>query len=59
MASPPTDTFLLANGARMNVAVSVMADRTLTSYGGMVEPDEIVKDPAQVVPRAIAWLRHQ
>jgi hypothetical protein len=25
----------------------------------MVEPDEIVKDPAQVVPRAIAWLRHQ
>jgi carboxyl-terminal processing protease len=52
------DTFLLANGARMNVAVAVMADRTLTSYGGVVEPDEIVEDPAQVVPRAVAWLRH-
>ena len=53
------DTFLLANGARMNVAVGVMADRTLTSYGGVVEPDEIVEDPTQVVPRAVAWLRHR
>ena len=53
------DTFLLANGARLNVAVSVMADRTLRSYGGVVEPDELVADPAQVVPRAVAWLRHR
>lgn len=53
------DTFLLANGARMNVAVAVMADRTRTSYGGVVEPDDVVEDPAQVVPRAIAWLRQR
>ena len=53
------DSFLLANGARLNVAMSVMADRTLTIYGGVVEPDELVADPAQVVPRAVAWLRHR
>lgn len=53
------DTFLLANGARLNVAVAVMADRTLRSYGGVVEPDELVAEPAQVVPRAVAWLHHR
>ncbi len=50
-------TFLLSNGARINVAVSVLADRTMRRYGGVIEPDELVMDPAQVVPRAIAWLR--
>ncbi len=48
---------LLANGARLNVAMTAMADRTRRSYGGSVEPDELVADPAQVVPRALAWLR--
>ena len=56
--STAIDTFLLTNGARLNVAVSVLADRTTRRYGGVVEPDELVSDPAQVVPRAIAWLRH-
>jgi hypothetical protein len=51
-------TFLLKNGARLNVAVSVLADRTMRRYGDVVEPDELVSDPAQVVPRALAWLRH-
>ena len=36
---------------------SVMADRTLRKYGGVVEPDELVTDPAEVVPRASLWLR--
>ena len=36
----------------------VLADRTTRRYGGVVEPDELVSDPAQVVPRAFAWLRH-
>jgi hypothetical protein len=27
-----------------------MADRTLRKYGGVVEPDELVTDPADVVP---------
>jgi C-terminal processing protease CtpA/Prc len=57
--SSAIDTFLLTNGARLNVAVSVLADRTTRRYGGVVEPDERVSDPAQVVPRALAWLRHQ
>jgi carboxyl-terminal processing protease len=51
------DSFLLANGARLNVAMSAMADRTRRSYGGAVDPDELVANPAQVVPRALAWLR--
>ena len=53
------DSFLLANGARLNVAMSAMADRTRRSYGSVVEPDELVADPAQIVPRAVAWLRHE
>jgi hypothetical protein len=28
------------------------------SYGSIVEPDELVSDPAHIVPRAIEWLRH-
>ena len=55
--STAIDSFLLTNGARLNVAVSVLADRTTRRYGGVVEPDELVTDPAQVVPRALAWLR--
>jgi carboxyl-terminal processing protease len=55
--STAIDTFLLTNGARLNVAVSVLADRTTRRYGGVIEPDELVSNPAQVVPRALAWLR--
>jgi len=36
---------------------SVMADRTKRLYGAAIDSDELVTDPADVVPRAIAWLR--
>jgi len=49
--------FPLSRGGQVAVMTSVMADRTLRKYGGTVEPDELVTDPAEVVPRAIAWLR--
>ena len=47
----------LANGGRIGVVVSVMADRTMRKYGGVVHTDELVTDPAEVVPRALTWLR--
>jgi carboxyl-terminal processing protease len=47
----------LANGSRIGVVTSVMADRTMKKHGGTVQPDEMVTDPAEVVPRALAWLR--
>ncbi len=56
--STAVNQFRLENGARLGVVVSVMADRNMRRYGGVVEPDELVPDSAQVVPRAIAWLRH-
>jgi carboxyl-terminal processing protease len=49
--------FPLKQGGRIAVATSVMADRTKKPYGKKVDPDEVVNDPAQVVPRALAWLR--
>ena len=48
-----------AQSARIAVVTSVMADRTKTLYGGAVPPDELVTDPADVVPRALTWLRRQ
>jgi C-terminal processing protease CtpA/Prc len=51
--------FPLANRARLAVVVSVMADRRARQYGGMVEPDESIADPTQVVERAVAWLRQR
>jgi hypothetical protein len=29
----------------------------MKKYGGVIEPDELVSDPIEVVARAIAWLR--
>jgi carboxyl-terminal processing protease len=49
--------FPLKQGGRIAVVGSVMADRTKKPYGNKVDPDEVVKDPAEVVPRALAWLR--
>jgi len=34
-----------------------MADRTRTPYGDSIVPDETVPGDAEVVQRAIAWLR--
>ncbi len=49
----------LSRGGWLGVVTSVMADRTMKKYGGVVEPDELVTNPVDVVPRAIAWLRSQ
>jgi carboxyl-terminal processing protease len=49
--------FTLSDSALLNLTVSVMADRHRTKYGDSIAPDEVVADPGQVVPRAIAWLR--
>lgn len=49
--------FTLSDGATLQLTVAVMADRSRTQYGGVIEPDEVISDPGAVVPRAIAWLR--
>ena len=54
--STAIENYPMSDGGSLNLAISVMADRTRTAYGFAVEPDEIV-DPGQVVERAIAWLR--
>jgi C-terminal processing protease CtpA/Prc len=43
--------------ARIAVVTDVMADRTMKKYGGVIEPDELVSDPVEVISRAVAWLR--
>ena len=48
-----------SESARLAVVTSVMADRSKTTYGGIVTPDEIVTEPKKVVPRAIEWLRRR
>ena len=46
----------LSDGAWLYLTVSVMADRTLTRYGDVVAPDEVIADPAQTLQRAVDWL---
>jgi carboxyl-terminal processing protease len=46
-----------SQSARIAVVTGVMADRTKKKYGAAIEPDELVSDPTEIVPRAIAWLR--
>jgi len=46
-----------SQSARIAVVTSVMADRGKNPYGGTVPPDELVTEPADVVPRALRWLR--
>jgi carboxyl-terminal processing protease len=50
--------FRLSDGATLQLTTAVMADRNRTAYGGPIAPDESLSD-ADVVPRAIAWLRSQ
>lgn len=47
----------LSNGATLILTVALMADRTRTLYGDVVEPDEVIADPSAAVERAVAWLR--
>lgn len=51
--------FVISDGALLNLTVAVMADRTKSTYGDVVEPDESISDPEQVVLRAIEWLRQR
>lgn len=48
--------FRLSDGATLQLSTSLMADRNGIPYGGPIAPDEPLND-ADVVPRAIAWLR--
>ena len=50
--------FRLSDGATLQLTTALMADRNRTAYGGPIAPDEVLSD-ADVVPRAIAWLRSQ
>lgn len=47
----------LSDGALLHLTESVMADRTRQTYGGPLQPDEVIADTSAVVPRAVAWLR--
>jgi len=49
-------TYPLADGASLNLAATVMADRAKTKYGSAIVPDEVIADPDEVVRRAVAWL---
>lgn len=49
--------FALSDGASLNLTVSTMADRTRRAYGDVVTPDEVIASDADMVARAIAWLR--
>jgi len=55
--STSNEGFRLTDGATLLLTTSVMADRTLASYGESIAPDETVAGDAEVVARAIAWLR--
>lgn len=50
-------SFPLSDGATLQLTVAVMADRSRTQYGGVIEPDETITDANEVVARAITWLR--
>ena len=56
--STAVDEIPLRTGGRLGIVTSVMADRTKQEYGGPIVPDELMTNPADVVPRAVAWL-HQ
>ena len=53
--------FPLSDGARLNLTVSVFADRTGREYGGVIEPDEVVDSATEyvVMKAAIGWLSSQ
>jgi C-terminal processing protease CtpA/Prc len=55
--STANQTYRLSDGGMLYLTVAVMADRTRTPYGDSIAPDEMVSGDAEVVQRAIAWLR--
>lgn len=54
-----TDDIALSDGATLQLAVSVMADRSGRPYGDRVQPDEPFIEDGPTVARAIEWLRRE
>ena len=50
--------FYLSDGSVIYLTTAVFADRCLVPYGHSITPDEPLK-PADVVPRAIRWIREE
>jgi hypothetical protein len=57
--STATEAFKLTSGGQIVVVTALMADRTMKHYGVPVVPDEVITDPSNVVPRALAWLHER
>jgi C-terminal processing protease CtpA/Prc len=55
--STAVENYPMSDGATLNLAISVMADRTRTKYGANVSPDEVLPDPQHTVARAVQWLQ--
>jgi len=49
--------FRLSDGATLQLTTALIADRNRTAYGVPITPDETVAGDAEVVLRAIEWLR--
>jgi carboxyl-terminal processing protease len=50
--------FDLSDGSVLLLTTAVFADRRLVRYGHSIAPDEFLR-PAEVVPRAIRWIREE
>jgi hypothetical protein len=55
--STAIENYRISDGAMLNLAIAVMADRTKMKYGSGLAPDEFIVDPAQQVERAVTWLQ--
>ncbi len=51
--------FRLSDGATLQLTTATQADRNRTLYGAAITPDETVAGDAEVVQRAIDWLRSE
>src|SRR5437762_3578746 len=49
--------YRLSDGATLQLTTGTQADRNRTAYGSSIVPDETVAGDAEVVQRAIDWLR--
>lgn len=56
--STSNQSFRLADGARLSLTTSVMADRSCRPYRQGVSPDELVDD-SEVLAQAVRWIQQQ
>ena len=47
----------LSDGSLLGVVAVLDADRLRNVYGGVLVPDETIRDDAQLYARVVAWLR--